>query len=213
MWNVFDTTFIVITALYLILRLKGLSSGDSESYFIFTSNRPLIWLGRYYYSLFVWLGLWHSRLWGLHPLSKVWWRPNLFRYRLTPLVRLAFFMVSNNVVILYVFRSPSFMFHVLTMPILVALSVLWQPNSYSLCALLLYVSQGCSLLSGLSLPRDGLSGLSLGLWYRFGLGIPPCRLVRRRLSIHVSFTTIQSSVFWTRISFWAYIDGCVCRLE
>lgn len=34
MWNVFDTTFIVITAIYLILRLRGLLSGDRElSYF------------------------------------------------------------------------------------------------------------------------------------------------------------------------------------
>jgi hypothetical protein len=32
MWNVFDTTFIVITAIYLILRLKGLLSGDRELY-------------------------------------------------------------------------------------------------------------------------------------------------------------------------------------
>ena len=40
MWNVFDTAFVVITALYLILRLKGLSSGDSELYFAYTSNRP-----------------------------------------------------------------------------------------------------------------------------------------------------------------------------
>ncbi|KAH9989483.1 hypothetical protein BJV77DRAFT_1151491 [Russula vinacea] len=30
MWNVFDTAFVVITALYLILRLKGLSSGDTS---------------------------------------------------------------------------------------------------------------------------------------------------------------------------------------
>jgi hypothetical protein len=28
MWNVFDTAFIVVTALYLILRVKGLLSGD-----------------------------------------------------------------------------------------------------------------------------------------------------------------------------------------
>ncbi len=30
MWNVFDTAFIVIITLYLILRWKGLASGDSE---------------------------------------------------------------------------------------------------------------------------------------------------------------------------------------
>ena len=38
MWNVFDTTFIVITAIYLILRLKGLSSGDRELYLSSRSN-------------------------------------------------------------------------------------------------------------------------------------------------------------------------------
>ena len=32
MWNIFDTTFVVITALYIILRWKGLSTGDSELY-------------------------------------------------------------------------------------------------------------------------------------------------------------------------------------
>ncbi|KAH9998811.1 hypothetical protein BJV74DRAFT_187360 [Russula compacta] len=31
MWNVFDTSFIVVTALYLILRVKGLSSGDPSA--------------------------------------------------------------------------------------------------------------------------------------------------------------------------------------
>ena len=30
MWNVFDSAFIVITALYLVLRVKGLSSGNRE---------------------------------------------------------------------------------------------------------------------------------------------------------------------------------------
>ncbi len=34
MWNVFDSTFIVITTLYLILRVKGLSSGDRELCFL-----------------------------------------------------------------------------------------------------------------------------------------------------------------------------------
>jgi hypothetical protein len=28
MWNVFDTAFVVVTALYLILRVKGLSFND-----------------------------------------------------------------------------------------------------------------------------------------------------------------------------------------
>jgi hypothetical protein len=38
MWNVFDTAFVVITALYLILRYKGLSSGNSELYLVPTSD-------------------------------------------------------------------------------------------------------------------------------------------------------------------------------
>lgn len=40
MWNIFDTAFIVITALYLILRSKGLSSGNSELYLVSTSDSP-----------------------------------------------------------------------------------------------------------------------------------------------------------------------------
>ena len=32
MWNIFDTAFVVITALYIILRWKGLSTGNSELY-------------------------------------------------------------------------------------------------------------------------------------------------------------------------------------
>ncbi|KAH9177399.1 hypothetical protein EDB89DRAFT_2112315 [Lactarius sanguifluus] len=31
MWNVFDSTFIVVTTLYLVLRVKGLSSGDNST--------------------------------------------------------------------------------------------------------------------------------------------------------------------------------------
>jgi hypothetical protein len=30
MWNIFDTAFVLITALYIILRWKGLSTGNSE---------------------------------------------------------------------------------------------------------------------------------------------------------------------------------------
>ena len=40
MWNVFDTAFVVTTALYLILRYKGLSSGSSELYLASTSDSP-----------------------------------------------------------------------------------------------------------------------------------------------------------------------------
>jgi hypothetical protein len=32
MWNIFDTSFVMITALYIILRWKGLSTGDSKFY-------------------------------------------------------------------------------------------------------------------------------------------------------------------------------------
>ncbi len=32
MWNVFDAAFITVTALYFVLRWKGLSSGDSKLY-------------------------------------------------------------------------------------------------------------------------------------------------------------------------------------
>lgn len=38
MWNVFDTAFVVTTALYLILRYKGLSSGNCELYLVSTSD-------------------------------------------------------------------------------------------------------------------------------------------------------------------------------
>ncbi|KAH9068507.1 hypothetical protein EDB83DRAFT_2506124 [Lactarius deliciosus] len=31
MWNIFDSTFIVVTTLYLVLRVKGLSSGDNST--------------------------------------------------------------------------------------------------------------------------------------------------------------------------------------
>jgi hypothetical protein len=31
-WNVFDTAFILVTAMYLILRVKGLASEDRELY-------------------------------------------------------------------------------------------------------------------------------------------------------------------------------------
>jgi hypothetical protein len=31
-WNVFDTAFILVTAMYLILRVKGLASGDRALY-------------------------------------------------------------------------------------------------------------------------------------------------------------------------------------
>jgi hypothetical protein len=42
MWNVFDSTFIVVTTLYLILRVKGLSSGDCEWRFLFyLSQSPI----------------------------------------------------------------------------------------------------------------------------------------------------------------------------
>lgn len=129
-------------------------------------------------------------------------------------VRLAFFMVSNNVVILYVFGRLSFTFDLPTMPIHAALSVLWQQNSYFLWALRPSVSLGYCLLFGLSLPRGGQSRPSLGSWYRFGLGIRTCRLVRHRPSIQVSFTTVQYSHFINSIrSFRAYIDGWVRRLK
>jgi len=32
MWNVFDTSFVVITLLYFVLRLRGLASGNRELY-------------------------------------------------------------------------------------------------------------------------------------------------------------------------------------
>jgi hypothetical protein len=86
MWNIFDTAFVVITALYIILRWKGLSTGDrsmSDLGFDILACGACI----------------------LFP-------------------RLAFFMVSNNVVILYVFGCPSFSFDLPTAPIHVALSVL-----------------------------------------------------------------------------------------
>ena len=31
MWNVFDASFIIIFLLYIILRIKGLATGDGES--------------------------------------------------------------------------------------------------------------------------------------------------------------------------------------
>jgi hypothetical protein len=41
MWNVFDTAFILITAVYLILRVKGLSSGNRELYLASRSDNTL----------------------------------------------------------------------------------------------------------------------------------------------------------------------------
>jgi hypothetical protein len=40
-WNVFDATFILVTAMYLILRVKGLASEDSELYLASRSDSTL----------------------------------------------------------------------------------------------------------------------------------------------------------------------------
>ena len=45
MWNVFDSSFIVVTTLYLILRLKGLFSGDREFASYLTVSDHLIRTG------------------------------------------------------------------------------------------------------------------------------------------------------------------------
>ncbi len=39
MWNVFDSAFIAVTTLYLVLRMKGLSSGDRELCFLLNYHR------------------------------------------------------------------------------------------------------------------------------------------------------------------------------
>lgn len=187
MWNIFDTTFVVITAVYIVLRWKGLSTGDRELYPSTSDSPPhpvgpLFTIGS---TSDLGFDILACGACILFPRSDS--DPFCFGANLQVSVRLAFFMVSNNVVILYVFGCPSLTFHLPMTPIHIALSVLWQLNSYFLWALHPSVSLGCSLLFGLSLPRNGLSSPSLGSWYRFGLGIHTCRSVRRRPSIQVSF--------------------------
>lgn len=46
MWNVVDTAFVVVTALYLIFRVKGLSSGD-RGFSIFSNSVSLAYHDSY----------------------------------------------------------------------------------------------------------------------------------------------------------------------
>ena len=68
MWNVFDTSFVIIFLLYTILRIKGLATNDGEF-------RILVWVlklkGRS--SLRVGIRAWfrYSRLWRVHFISQV----------------------------------------------------------------------------------------------------------------------------------------------
>ena len=125
MWNVFDTAFVVTTALYLILRYKGLSSGSSELYLASTSDSlphlvgPLFTIAT---ASDLGFDILACGACILFPRSDSY----LFYFGvdLQLSIRLAFFLVSNNVVILYVLGCPSFTFHMPTLPTLVALSVL-----------------------------------------------------------------------------------------
>lgn len=79
MWNVFDTFFVAITLVYFACRVRGLTTGDSELQFIRHSRLMLSSISAY------------VSQWGFDILATG---------ACILLPRLAFFMVSNNMVIL-----------------------------------------------------------------------------------------------------------------
>ena len=79
MWNVFDTFFVAVTLVYFACRVRGLTIGDSE--IITLSMKALVLI----------VSLAYVSQWGFDILATG---------ACILLPRLAFFMVSNNMVIL-----------------------------------------------------------------------------------------------------------------